>query len=108
MTTALIESFGSVDSWRADFRASALAARGWVWLAVDLADGRLFNYLGDSENSPALWGAVPVLAIDLHEHAYYLDFGGSRAKYVDAFLSVLDWDAAGAALVRARSIAPPV
>jgi superoxide dismutase, Fe-Mn family len=98
---AIKASFGSVEAWKADFKATALAARGWVWLAIDRQDGTLFNYIGDSQNSYPVWNAVPILAIDMYEHAFYLDFGRAKAKYIDAFFSVIDWDAVNANLASA-------
>jgi Fe-Mn family superoxide dismutase len=83
--------FGSAAAWRADLAATALAAKGWAWTAYDWDEGRLFNYLGDEHNGYAVWNATPLVALDVHEHAYYLDFQTDRAAYVDAFLDNLDW-----------------
>jgi superoxide dismutase, Fe-Mn family len=83
--------FGSADTWLADLKATAMAATGWAWTAYDWDDGRLFNYVGDGHNGYAIWNATPLIALDVHEHAYYLDFQTDRADYVDAFVSNLDW-----------------
>jgi Fe-Mn family superoxide dismutase len=89
---ALIErDFGSVEAWRGDLRATALAARGWAWTAYDWDEGRLFNYLGDSQNTFPVWNATPLVALDVYEHAYFLDYQTDRAAYIDAFLRNLDW-----------------
>jgi Fe-Mn family superoxide dismutase len=85
--------FGSVDVWRADLRATAMAARGWAWTAYDRDEGRLFNYLGDAQNTFPVWNATPLVALDVYEHAYFLDYQTDRASYVDAFFENLDWDA---------------
>jgi superoxide dismutase, Fe-Mn family len=88
----LIErDFGSVDAWREDLKATGLAARGWAWTAYDWDEGRLFNYLGDSQNTFPIWNATPLVALDVYEHAYFMDFGTDRASYIDAFLANLDW-----------------
>jgi Fe-Mn family superoxide dismutase len=84
--------FGSVDAWRADLRATGLAARGWAWTAYDWDEGRLFNYIGDAQNSFPVWNATPLVALDVYEHSYWLDYRTDRAAYIDAFFDNLDWD----------------
>jgi len=84
--------FGSVDAWRADLRATGLAARGWAWTAYDWDESRLFNYIGDAQNSFPVWNASPLVALDVYEHAYFLDYQTDRASYIDAFFGNLDWD----------------
>lgn len=94
--------FGSVEAWRADLKATAMASRGWAFTAWDRDWGYLFNYAGDAQNTFPIWNAVPVVALDVYEHAYYLDYGTARASYIDAFFRNLDWEAIGANLERAR------
>ncbi len=84
--------FGSVDAWRNDLRATAIAARGWAWTAYDRDERRLFNYLGDAQNTFPVWNATPLVALDVHEHAYFLDYQTDRGAYIDAFFENLDWD----------------
>jgi len=93
--------FGSYEAWAQDLKATGIAARGWVWLALDHDDGSLFNYIGDAQNTFPIWNATPILALDTYEHAYYYDFQTARAKYIDAFLQVIDWDAVNARLEQA-------
>ena len=89
----LIErDFGSADAWREDLKATGLAARGWAWTAYDWDEGRLFNYLGDSQNTFPIWNATPLIALDVYEHAYFIDFGTDRAGYIAAFFNNLDYD----------------
>jgi superoxide dismutase, Fe-Mn family len=83
--------FGSVEAWRADLKATGMAGRGWAWTAYDWDEGRLFNYLGDAQNAYPIWNATPLVALDVYEHAYFLDFQTDRAGYIDAFLANLDW-----------------
>ncbi|HXM77042.1 MAG TPA: Fe-Mn family superoxide dismutase, partial [Thermoanaerobaculia bacterium] len=83
--------FGSVDAWRADLKATAMAGRGWAWTAYDWDEGRLFNYVGDAQNTFPIWNATPLVALDVYEHAYFLDYRTDRASYIDAFLDNLDW-----------------
>jgi superoxide dismutase, Fe-Mn family len=88
----LIErDFRSVDSWRADLKATGMAARGWAWTAYDWDEGRLFNYIGDAQNTFPVWNATPLVALDVYEHAYFLDYQTDRASYIDAFFANLDW-----------------
>jgi len=88
----LIErDFNSVDAWRADLKATGMAARGWAWTAYDWDEGRLFNYLGDAQNTFPVWNATPLVALDVYEHAYFLDYQTDRASYIDAFFANLDW-----------------
>ncbi len=84
--------FGSADVWRADLRATGMAGRGWAWTAYDWDEGRLFNYVGDAQNTFPVWNATPLVALDVYEHAYFLDYQTDRASYIDAFFANLDWD----------------
>ena len=83
--------FGSAADWAADLRATAMGARGWAWTAYDWDEGRLFNYIGDAQNTYPIWNATPLVALDVYEHAYFLDFQTDRASYIDTFLENLDW-----------------
>jgi Fe-Mn family superoxide dismutase len=83
--------FGSVEAWRADLKATGMAGRGWAWTAYDWDEGRLFNYIGDAQDSFPIWNATPLVALDVHEHAYFLDFQTDRGAYIDAFFDNLDW-----------------
>jgi Fe-Mn family superoxide dismutase len=88
----LIErDFGAVDVWRADLKATGMAGRGWAWTAYDWDEGRLFNYIGDAQNTFPVWNATPLVALDVYEHAYFMDYQTDRASYIDAFLANLDW-----------------
>jgi superoxide dismutase, Fe-Mn family len=88
----LKRDFGSFETWRADLKATGMAGRGWAWTAYDWDEGRLFNYVGDAQNTFPIWNATPLVALDVYEHAYFLDFQTDRAGYIDAFLDNLDWD----------------
>ena len=83
--------FGSVVAWRDDLKATGMAGRGWAWTAYDWDEGRLFNYIGDAQNTFPVWNATPLVALDVYEHAYFADFGMDRAAYVDAFFHNLDY-----------------
>jgi Fe-Mn family superoxide dismutase len=83
--------FGSSEAWRADLKATGMAGRGWAWTAYDWDEGRLFNYLGDAQNTFPIWNATPLVALDVYEHAYFLDFQTDRGAYIEAFFNNLDW-----------------
>ena len=86
------EDFGSFEKWKEDLVASSKVALGWAILAYDPSDGKLRNFIGDTQNQGGIWGAIPLVPIDVFEHAYYFDQGPDRAKYIQAFLDNLDWD----------------
>jgi Fe-Mn family superoxide dismutase len=83
--------FGSIADWRADLKATGMAGRGWAWTAYDWDESRLFNHLGDTQNTYPVWNATPLVALDVYEHAYFMDFGTDRGAYIDAFLANLDY-----------------
>lgn len=85
------KDFGSFESWQKDIKATGMAGRGWAWLAYDRDFKKLFNYIGDAQNTFPVWNATPLIALDVYEHAYYLDFGVKRADYIDAFFNNLNW-----------------
>ena len=87
----IARDFGSAEAWRADLKASGMGGRGWAWTAYDWDEGRLFNYVGDAQNAFPVWNATPLVALDVYEHAYVLDFQTDRAAYIDAFFANLDW-----------------
>src|SRR5688500_7142523 len=95
MAQALADHFGSLERWRAEFRAMGYAlggGSGWVLLTYVPRDGRLINQYA-SEHSQAIAGGVPILALDMYEHAYHLDFGANAKAYVAAYMRNLDWSA---------------
>ena len=96
--------FPSYDAWLADFKASGIAARGWVWLAYDHDFNCLTTTVGDAQNTFPLWNATPILALDVYEHAYWIDFGRARAKYIEAFFNNLDWGVVEQNLERALAM----
>jgi superoxide dismutase, Fe-Mn family len=88
----IARDFGSVEEWRADLKATGMAGRGWAWTAYDWDEGRLFNYIGDTQNTFPIWNATPLVALDVYEHAYFIDYQTDRASYIEAFFGNLDWD----------------
>src|SRR3954464_11643193 len=98
LARALERDFGSVAAWRAEFVAMAKAlagGSGWAILAWSERLGRLVNHWA-ADHAHALPGGVPILAIDMYEHAYHIDFGARAAAYVDQVMANLNWDRIGA------------
>lgn len=85
------KDFGSYEKWVEDFKATGIAFRGWSLLVFDLNTGKLRNVGADVHNTNGIWNAVVVLAMDVYEHAYYVDYGPKRAPYLDAFLKNVKW-----------------
>lgn len=89
----LARDFGSFDRWRSEFAAMGKAlggGSGWVLLTYVPRERRLVNQFA-ADHTQAVAGAVPILALDMFEHAYHLDFGANAAAYVDTFLRIIDW-----------------
>jgi len=85
------KDFGSFENYKKDIKATGMAARGWVWTAWNEKEERLFNYLGDAQNTFPVWYAKPILALDTYEHAYFIDYGINRASYIEAFFENINW-----------------
>jgi superoxide dismutase, Fe-Mn family len=109
MSTALARDFGSFQQWKTEFRALACAlggGSGWVMLTWLPREGRLVNQYA-SEHSQATAGGIPVMAIDMYEHAYHMDFGANTLAYVDTFLRNVDWAGIEGLLEDATKVAAP-
>ena len=73
------------------FKKNWMAFPSWAFLAWDREYGRLFNMIGDEQFSFPVWNAVPILALDVFEHAFFIDFGAAKAAYIEKFFANLDW-----------------
>lgn len=86
--------FGSVEAWLAEFSAMGKAqggGSGWVLLIWSKRDSKLLNqWAGD--HTCMLAGATPILALDMYEHSYHIDFGAKAAAYVDAYMKNINWN----------------
>src|SRR5947209_20217329 len=90
---ALARDFGSVDRWRAEFVGTGKALRGgwgWVLLTYSHRDRRLVNQWA-ADHTHSMAGGTPILALDMYEHSYHIDYGAAAAKYVDAFMENINW-----------------
>jgi len=87
------QDFGSFEQFTALAKACAMAARGWAVLAWDTFEQCLHIYNGDAHNQGGVWGALPILTIDVYEHAYFMDYGSDRKAYLEALFQNIDWQA---------------
>jgi len=109
MANALARDFGSVDRWRSEFVALANsldADSGWVLLTWLPRAGHLINQ-AVCEGSQAIAGGITVLALDMYEHAYHLDFGANSISYVATFMRNIDWSAVQGRYEDAVEVKPP-
>ncbi len=90
---ALVRDFGSVGRWRAEFSAMGRAqggGSGWVLLTWSRRDRKLVNQWA-MDHTTTLAGGQPILALDMYEHSYHIDYGARAAAYVDGFMAVINW-----------------
>jgi Fe-Mn family superoxide dismutase len=92
MSDLLSESFGSFDEFKQSFSGAAATqfGSGWAWLVVD-PDGKLQVMATANQDSPISCNCVPILGVDVWEHAYYLNYQNRRPDYLDAFWNVVNW-----------------
>ncbi len=89
------KDFGSYEEWENDFKSvGTMRGIGWVVLCYDPVAGRLFNTWINEHDAGHLSGTVPILVMDVFEHAYMIDYGLKRIDYIEAFFKVIDWTTA--------------
>lgn len=93
LITAINKSFGSFDKFKEEFTKSAttLFGSGWTWLVKDQNDV-LSIINANNAGNPIVDGKIPLLTCDVWEHAYYIDYRNARAKYIEAFWNIVNWD----------------
>jgi Fe-Mn family superoxide dismutase len=90
----LTEDFGSAEAWEKDLRATgAMRGIGWTMLVYDVVGKKLSNIWINEHDAGYLAGSVPLLVMDVFEHAFMLDYGIKRADYIEAFMKAIDWAA---------------
>lgn len=104
LADAIAEKWGSVETFIAMFSASGMAMRGWVVLGWDTHLGRLKVYGADAHNQGGVWGTIPLIVLDVYEHAYFIDYGADRKAYIADFWKNLDWKAANAVYEKASTL----
>ncbi|MNF38908.1 Superoxide dismutase [Mn/Fe] [compost metagenome] len=93
LAEAIARDLGGLDAFKQAFTQAALSrfGSGWAWLVVDQS-GKLQVVSSANQDSPLMEGLVPVLGLDVWEHAYYLKYQNKRPDYIAAFYKVIDWD----------------
>lgn len=89
----MVRDFGTVDRWESQFVAMGKAlggGSGWVLLTYSHRDKKLINQWA-SDHTCCLAGSCPILALDMYEHSYHMDYGAAAAAYVDAFMKNINW-----------------
>ena len=105
IAAALAHSHGSLEAWEAEFRRTAMAlagGSGWCILSWNRATSSLHNYWAWDHMHGVVAGE-PLLALDMYEHSYHMDFGTQAARYIDAFMANLDWEVIDARYRHARA-----
>ncbi len=104
LVDTLTESYGSIESFIKYFSECAMASRGWTVLAWDTKESRLWIYNCDAHNQGGVWGALPIIVLDVYEHAYSMDYGADRQAYLKAFWKNFNWTTANGLFKRASAI----
>ncbi|MEK7280782.1 MAG: Fe-Mn family superoxide dismutase [Chloroflexota bacterium] len=100
LATKVIEGFGSYENWLADFKGTGtMRGIGWAILYQDNLSGRLFNQWINEHETGHPAGCLPIVILDVFEHAFMLDYGLKRADYIEAFLKNVNWRAAESRLI---------
>ena len=93
LADAITKAFGGVDKFKAEFAKIAVGTfgSGWAWL-VQRSDGSLGLVSTPNAGTPITGSDRPLLTCDVWEHAYYIDYRNARAKYIDAYWNLVNWD----------------
>lgn len=106
VVAALVAAYGSYEAWLLHARATAASlagGSGWVVLAFELGSGRL-RTVGAINHTQSLATSLPLLVMDMYEHAYAIDYGAAATRYIDAFLANVHWDAVNRRLEQAEKV----
>src|SRR5437763_3810864 len=111
MAAALAHDFGSVTRWRDEFVALATGlgragSTGWVLLTYVPRDRRLINQVA-TDDGQMISGAIPILALDMYEHAYHIDFGANASAYIACFMRNIEWNVVQTRYTSAAKVDPP-
>ncbi len=101
---AIKKDFGGMEQFKEQFKKSALGqfGSGWAWLVLNPASRKLEIMSTLNQESPLTSGKVPILCIDVWEHAYYLKYQNKRDEYIDSFFNVINWNQASKNFLKAR------
>jgi len=89
---AIVNEFGSYATFISYLTSVGLSMRGWAILTIDSIDRKLHVTGSDSHDNGAIWQSFPLLIMDVYEHAYFMDFGTDRKKYIATFIENINWD----------------
>lgn len=92
--SAINQRFGSFDKWLADFIETGKASSGWALLVRHPVNGRLYNVGSEEHAIGVLWMAAPLVAMDVYEHAFYIDYENRKAAYIEKYVEYIDWEIA--------------
>jgi len=97
LLAAIERDFGSFDAFKSHFRAASASVEGsgWGWLVLEPASGRLMVLQMHNQQQGMFGGAIPLLGVDVWEHAYYLSYQNRRSAYLEAYERVINWDEIG-------------
>lgn len=104
LSKAISEKWGSVENFMKYFSECGMASRGWSLLVWDIKAQELKQYNGDSHNQGGVWGCIPIIVLDVYEHAYFIDFGSDRKAYIETFWRNFDWKKAEGIYLKVREI----
>ena len=91
---AILRDFGGYEGFTQSFKQAAITqfGSGWAWLVLNPTTKKLEIMQTHDQESPITYGKIPLLVVDVWEHAYYLKYQNRRPEYVDAFMNVIDWN----------------
>lgn len=85
------KEFGSFEKFLGLLTGCGMAARGWAVFGFDTHEKRIKLFIGDAHNQGGVWGTIPLLVLDVYEHAYFMDYGADRKAYLADFLQSVNW-----------------
>jgi Fe-Mn family superoxide dismutase len=104
LSAAMAQKWGSVADGLRHFSECAMSARGWSVLCWDTKVGALMHYNSDAHNQGGVWGCLPIIVLDVYEHAYFIDFGSDKKGYIEAFWKNFNWAKAEELYLKAKGI----
>ncbi len=104
LSKALSEKWDSIEVAISAMSECAMAARGWSVLAWDTKIGKLKHYSSDAHNQGGVWGCLPIIVLDVYEHAYFIDYGSDKKKYIEDFWKNFSWTKAEELYLKAREV----
>lgn len=104
LSKALAAKWDSMEETIKYMTECGMATRGWAVIAWDTKDGKLRQYNADTHNQGGVWGCIPIIVLDVYEHAYFIDYGSDRKAYIEAFWRNFNWQEAETLYVKVRDI----